>query len=200
MDTKLIRTKLNKLLMEKIHLERKVSEEKESLDRGLIHVSNVEASQKLVQDVAEKVQSECHRQISNTVSRCLRTIFGKEAYEFRIEFSKKRGKTEANLVFERGGVVLEDPVNSGGGGQVDVAALALRLSCLMLSQPKIRKLLVLDEPLKFLSVCYQESVADFLMHLSREMGIQFVIVTHSELMRVGKIINLDVDKTYRSPI
>lgn len=148
----------------------------------------VEEAQKIIQSVAQTIQQKAHERIASVVSKCLETVF-EEAYDFRIYFEQKRGKTEARLVFHREGMEV-DPMDASGGGVVDVASMALRLSCLMLSKPPLRKLMVLDEPFRFLSAEYRPRVRDMLESLSKEMGIQFVIVTHSNDFRMRKVVEL----------
>lgn len=142
----------------------------------------------LAQQVAMSVQEQAHRQIADVVSRSLEAVFD-EPYEFRIRFEQKRGRTEASLVFARDGVDV-DPLTASGGGVVDVAAFALRLSALLLSRPPVRRLLVMDEPFRFVSVEYRERVGMLLERLADELDFQFIVVTHMEELKTGTIIQL----------
>ena len=144
----------------------------------------------IIQTVAREVQQQAHIHLSQVVTRCLQLVFDQEAYEFHIEFEKKRGRTEARLQLLRNGMVLDDPINESGGGVIDVAAFALRLSCLMIQKPKLRRILFLDEPFKFLSEEYRPRIRDMLMELSKEMRVQFVIITHIPELICGKVIHL----------
>ncbi len=83
-----------------------------------------------------------------------------------------------------------DPTASVGGGVVDVASFALRLACLLLASPKRRRLLCLDEPFKHLSENYRPAVRELIEVLAREMDVQFIIVTHSNELKIGKVIEL----------
>ena len=146
-------------------------------------------AQRLVQAVAEQVQQQAHRQIASVVTRCLKSVFGEDAYEFRINFERKRGKTEARLLFTRDGLDV-DPLEAAGGGVVDVAAFALRLACLCLSLPRKRKLLVLDEPFRFVSREYRPHVRELLLTLAKEMQVQIIMVTHAEELVCGRVVEL----------
>ena len=147
-----------------------------------------EEAQRILQTVAATVQQEAHSRIAGVVSRCLEYVF-EDPYEFRIEFEEKRGRTEANLVFVRNGNVL-DPLQASGGGAIDVASFALRLACLVLSRPALRRLLVLDEPFKNLSAAYRPKISSLLGALSAEMGVQILMVTHDPVFQVGKVVEL----------
>ena len=112
------------------------------------------------------------------------------AYDFRIEFVKRRNKTEADLYFERDGNRYE--YGQVGGGVLDVAAFALRLASLVLRRPPVRKVLVLDEPAKMLSEKggNLERFRDLLETLANETGFQFIIVSHNPKLEIGKVVRL----------
>lgn len=149
---------------------------------------DAEEAQKITQLVAQSVQQQAHDRIAGVVSRCLEAVFD-EPYQFRILFEQKRGRTEARLVFEREGLAL-DPLAASGGGVVDVAAFALRLSCLLLARPPLRRVLLLDEPFKFVSEQYRERVRLMLEKLAEDLDLQIIMVTHIEELKTGTIIDL----------
>ena len=149
---------------------------------------DAEEAQQIIQAVAEMIQEQAHDRIAGVVSRCLAAVFD-EPYEFKIIFERTRGRTEARLVFLRDGMAV-DPITSSGGGVVDVAAFALRVSCLMLKRPAARRVLVLDEPFRFVSKDYRPRVAQMLTDLATELHIQFIMVTHIEELRVGTVIDV----------
>lgn len=152
-------------------------------------VSYTELAQEVFQNVAQNIQQRAHTRIASIVTRCLVAIFD-EPYEFEIRFDRKRGKTEARMLFKRDGLVLEDPTDEAGGGVIDVAAFALRVACLVLSRPKSRLLVVLDEPFKFVSEGYRPLVREMLEMLSKELGVQFIMVTHIDELKTGKVIEV----------
>lgn len=147
-----------------------------------------EAAQAVLQDVAQAVQQEAHRRIAGVVSRCLSQVFD-DPYEFDIIFDRKRGRTEARLVFRRNGLEV-DPLTASGGGVVDVAAFALRLACLVLTRPQVRPLVVLDEPFKFVSAQYRDRVRSMLEQLADDMGVQFLMVTHIPELVCGHVVQV----------
>lgn len=157
------------------------------------HLDDAAAAQTIIQDVAQAVQQEAHSKISGVVSRCLEYVFD-FPYEFEVMFEQKRGRTEASFRFLRDGLDV-DPVKSCGGGPIDVAAFALRLACLMLSRPPLRRVLILDEPFRYVSVEYRDRVRTLLETLSVEMGVQIIQVTHSEELMAGKIVRLGRQKS-----
>lgn len=187
-DLTTIRTQVDKKLAEFNLVRKKYKEENEALITVDFEIENTTEAQRTAQHVAQRVQQKAHDQIAGVVSKCLEAVFD-EPYSFKIHFERKRGKTEARLTFERDGFEV-DPMTASGGGVVDVAAFALRLSCLLLTRPPVRKIMILDEPFRFVSSDLRDRVRILIEDLSKEMGVQFFIITHMNQLRTGKIIQL----------
>ena len=164
--------------------------EETSLDSIQKNLQAASEAQQLLQASASAVQSRAHARIAHIVTRCLKTVFGPEAYDFEIRFEQKRGKTEARCVFIRDGSEL-DPISSAGGGVIDVVSMALRLACLLLTTPKRRRLLCLDEPMRMVSKEYRPLVAQLLLQLAQELDLQLILCTHHPDLAIGKVITLD---------
>lgn len=184
-----VRSRVDSLLADLRYARRRLGEVNQRLavleDR---HRDLMEA-RAILQQVAEEVQTHSHRAVAGLVTRCLKAVFGEDSYEFRIKFEPKRGKTEAELVLVKDGREVS-PTAGVGGGVTDVVSFALRLSCLLLSRPARRRLLVLDEPCRHLSRDYQSRVRDLFLVLADECGVQIVFVTHSDEMACGKVVDL----------
>ena len=184
-----MRSKLNKLKAQLDLIEKQIESETQSLKESNQKVTVLEEAQRIVQTISQAIQQSTHQRISDLVSRCLEAVFS-DAYEFKIQFERKRGKTEAQLTLDRNGMLLEDPVNEAGGGVIDVAAFALRLVCLMLTQPRKSLFLAMDEPFRFVSKLYHPMIRGLLWALSKEFKIQFLLITHLEGLKTGKIVEL----------
>lgn len=169
-------------------LKESLHREKQNLLEAQEELRNTLKAQKCLQELAEQIQVQAHERIASLVTRCLQAIFGNE-FTFQIDFVQRRGKTEADLHLYQGEVKL-DPLESSAGGIVDVIAFALRLAALILSQPSKRRLLVLDENFKHLSSEYRPAVRDLLELLAEELGIQFILVSHSQELQIGKIVEI----------
>lgn len=144
----------------------------------------------LIQRVAQSVQQEAHVRISSIISRCLEAVFP-EPYRLEIIFERKRGRTEAKLVFRRGELEA-DPRSMSGGSVLHVAAFGARLASLLLARPERRKLLVLDEPsfLHSLSAENSQRMKSLIQTLAMEMGLQILLVTHDHRYMIGKLVEL----------
>lgn len=148
-----------------------------------------EAALKLAGEVAQQVQREAHGGVAAVVSRCLSAVFD-SPYEFKLEFERARNRTQVRCVFLREGEEV-DPVGGAGGGAVDVAAFALNLACLALSRPQPRKLLVMDEPLKWLhGRKHRERMAALLLALADDLEVQIIMSTGCPEYRVGEVTEL----------
>lgn len=175
------------LLQQEIHTATTtLKEERRELQAAVARVTETQEALSLLQHIAQEVQQRAHVRISEVVSSCLAAVFD-DPYELVVRFERKRGRTEAVLRFRRNHLEV-DPLTACGGGQVDVAAFALRAACLALHRPRLRRLLVLDEPFRFVSVEYQPNIRTMLESLSAKLDMQIVMVTHNETYETGKVI------------
>lgn len=173
------------------HAAATLRDERQALENAQQDVLDAAEAQLLLQSLAQEIQERTHRRIAAVVTRCLTAVFGDDAYEFRVVFEKKRQRTEARLTFVRDGNEV-DPLEAAGGGAAGVAAFALRVACLMLMQPARRRVLVLDEPFRDVNgEEYQSRVAALLESLADDLGVQFLIVSDDDWLRVGKVIDLE---------
>ena len=191
MDLFNLRQQVNSLLTEYKLAERQLQEEQVHLEAANSLSNALQQIQGIVQQLSQATQQRAHQRISSVVSSCLSAVFD-DPYEFKIKFVQRRGKTEADLVFCRDGLELSDPLNELGGGVIDVAAFALRMACILLSKPKKRRLIVLDEPFK--NIRGEENkkrTKDMLIRMANEMGIQVIINTDIPSYQLGTIVELE---------
>jgi DNA repair exonuclease SbcCD ATPase subunit len=151
-------------------------------------LANARAAQGIINGLAAAVCQRAHKRIAGIVARCLAAVYGPDAYGFAIRFERRAGKTAARLVFTRGG--RDYGYEEVGGGVVDVAAFALRLAAILLMRPAPRRLLVADEPFRHVAQRRLPAIKTMLETLAREMGVQFIIVTHSEHLRAGTVVEI----------
>ena len=139
--------------------------------------------------LSEAIQYSVYGKIEDTVTHALRFIFETD-YKCRLVTDQKRGRVEASIIIERDGIRL-NPLKDCGGGVVDVVSFALRLVAITSdSSRSSRRLLVLDEPMKYLSAEYRPRAAQLIMDLSNKLDFQFIIVTHDDAFTLGKEIRL----------
>lgn len=191
MNTIQIRKKVNSILVDYRTTVRQCKAEQESLRDAEDYLANVKEAQIIVQQVAQTIQQKAHNKIAGVVTKCLQTVFvGDDTYELKIHFERKRGKTEAKIVLVKNGHEIIKPLKNDSGGVVDVAAFVLRLTCLVLSKPYLRRLIALDEPFKFVDAINLENVCSMLEELAVNFDCQFIIITHIDQLKIGKVIRL----------
>lgn len=181
------RASLNRFLNQRSMALETIRREKIKLQEAKEQVHHVQEAQDRLQRIAQGMQQSAHRAVSTVVSRCLSIVF-EEPYEMRIEFDRKRGRTEAEFLYYRNHHKVDPRVTSGGVMQV--AALALRQANLLLAQPPARRLLVLDEPMLGVSAANRPRVAALFQMMAEKMGMQLLIATHDPSLMIGKVIEL----------
>jgi DNA repair exonuclease SbcCD ATPase subunit len=139
----------------------------------------------ILQDVASSVQHMWYDNLGRIVTKCLHSVF-ENPYEFKLIFKKLANRTQVQFLLERD---LEeyDPMSGTGGGVVDVAALALRIAALMLSVQGQRRIIIADEPFRFVSARYRAQVVALLEKLAEEFELQLIMVTHNEEYELGTV-------------
>lgn len=165
-------------------LDEKRRERERRLSQLETERSSAEAQRQILveaQDVTLAASQWLHQRlefcITSIVTEALKTVFD-EPYDFELRFSSRGNKSiEVRPVLVRDGEEF-DPMDACGGGVVDIVSFGLRLACLLISNPQPDKVLVLDEPFRFVSRDLQDLVREMLDRLSEELKIQFIIVTH----------------------
>lgn len=188
------RDRIDALRVKRKSLKEIIESGKVRLEEASERKADADQALQIAAEVSRSLQRMAHEGLSRVVAMCLRAVFD-DPYDFRVEFEERRGRTEAVMVFSRDGKDFRDPKEEVGGGVVDVAALALRVACITMSRPRMRRLLVLDEPFK--NVRGSENKArlrEMLLALSKDMGFQFVLNVDVEAypeFALGKIVEFE---------
>jgi len=144
----------------------------------------------ILQIVAERIQKSIKSELQALVTLAFRSVFPARSYKFRIDFEKNRDKLVCRPVVEEAGWEYTDVENDVGGGLLHVASVALRAIMLVLRIARgenIRRFIWFDEPLTAVGIGdAPRRAANMLLNISRKLGIQVVITTHSEeFMEIG---------------
>ena len=176
----LIRNKLEQQKGQKIQIEASIIRVTQEIKERKKDLRRHEQAREVIRTVGLKTQEQLQYHISDITSLALEAVF-KNPYELMAEFVQRRNKTECDLLFERDGERL-DPLSASGGGAVDVAAFALRIASWSMQRPKSRAVLIMDEPMRFLSNDHQEQASAMIKEISQKLGIQFIIITHEPIL------------------
>lgn len=139
-----------------------------------------EEAREIIRQTGLKTQETLAFHISDITTLALQAVF-EDPYTLDVEFVQRRNKTECDLLFSRNEQQV-DPMDASGGGAVDVASFALRVASWAMERPRSRAVIILDEPMRFLSQDLQQKASEMLKQLSDKLGLQFIIVTHEQEM------------------
>ena len=176
----LLRNKLEQQKGAKAQLEKSLSDLHLSLQNKKRSLIRHEQAKEVVRTVGLVTQQELQFHIEDIVSMALEAVFP-DPYKFAVEFVQRRNKTECDLYFVRDENKV-DPLTASGVGAVDVASFALRIASWSMMQPRTRNTIILDEPFRYLSENYQEQASKMVKEISEKLGIQFLIITHEEVL------------------
>lgn len=132
--------------------------------------------------VIQLTQFKIKRYIERTVTLAIRSVFDRP-YTFHLKFKEQRNKIECIPTIREHGNT-RDPKGDMGGGLMDIIAIGIRVSLLLIENPRSRMMLFLDQPFSHCGGLITKA-AIMVKELSRELAIQFIIITHER--RLSKI-------------
>jgi DNA repair exonuclease SbcCD ATPase subunit len=189
-------------IQEAVNLRQKINEDKAALRYHVQRLADTERKIKLeerhevilkkcrviLHASALKIQKEVKEYLDNLVSMALKSVL-EDPYQFEAIFETKHNETECRLIFKRDGDE-RDPMDSTGGGAVDVAAFALRVA--MQRMICNRSSILLDEPFRNVSADRHPFVVDLLETVSKKLSLQLIMITHRKRLtdRADKVITI----------
>lgn len=191
MDLSDLKNRLIKLNGERETLNAMIKSNELQLESLNADMEVIEKAQAVVQSVAKQTQEQLSIEIDDIVNLALQTIFPNQ-YKFHLAYEMARGKTEArfNLTDENDNPV--DPMNSTGGGCVDVVCMALRIALYALCTTD--NVIIFDEPCRFVSVNLRDRMSELIKVFSDKLKVQIIMVTHipefeqnANVIRVKKV-------------
>jgi DNA repair exonuclease SbcCD ATPase subunit len=130
---------------------------------------------------AELQEKGLQEKVGKIVTEGLRAVFERSDIEFGLRFELARGQMTATPIIKTGDVETEAK-DARGGGVLDVASFLLRCVMLVLTRPKLERVLVLDEIFKHLSRNHLQAAGSLVKEMSERLGIQMIMVSHKEEM------------------
>ncbi|MHA1922103.1 MAG: hypothetical protein ACTSVP_03455 [Candidatus Heimdallarchaeota archaeon] len=185
------RTNLNKAQGRKELLEQQLGILVDTNEINQTYLEDLQVSRSLIQKAAQLTQEKLSVHISDLVSLALRSVFD-DPYEFQATFENRRNSMECDLTFVKNGNEYK-PLDSCGYGAADVASFALRIAYWSLGNT--RPVLIWDEPFRQLDKKKQGMAAEMVSKLSKELGLQIIIITHSEELAecADKVFNVLIE-------
>ena len=194
MDLKRLRTIVDRKHGQRSQIENNLITFQDELKQITKTLTRHEKAREIIREVGLQTQQQLQFHISDVTSLALESVFN-DPYQLKVDFVQRRNKTECDLLFVKGDSEL-DPLTASGGGAVDVAAFALRIASWSMAHPRTRATIILDEPLRFLSVDNQEKASRMIKELSQRLGLQFIIVTHESVLAsyADKVFEVSIRK------
>jgi DNA repair exonuclease SbcCD ATPase subunit len=180
MSIQALRNRLEQKKGQRSQVERTIAELSEAVSQKKRDLRRHEQAREIIREVGLKTQQQLQVNISDITSLALEAVFN-DPYELKVKFVQRRNKTECDLLFSRDGDDV-DPLSAAGGGVVDVAAFALRIASWSMQTPRSRNTIIIDEPMRFLSVDLQERASLMIKEISKKLGVQFLIITHENTL------------------
>lgn len=186
-----INSNIDKNTGRKAYIEEEISNNSKRLTDLECKLARQEDARLILQTIAQKTQQNLVYRISDTVELCLNSVFNSN-YKFVLNFIKKRNKTEAEMYLADGDGQYSI-LDSCGGGISDVVTFALRIVLWNLQRPRSSRVIILDEPFKFLSRDLQKKASLLVKNISNKLEVQFIIVSHQSniIEYADKIFKVD---------
>lgn len=135
----------------------------------------IPAKLEALQEFNQYMQLRTFAYFESIVNQCLAAIFVTNPCTLHIKAEVKRGQFEVSFELHQGDEVFS-PLDEMEGGVLDVVSFGLRIAYIALRP--VRRLLILDEPFKWVGAANRVRLPDLLEALSRDLGFQIIIVTH----------------------
>lgn len=154
----------------------------EKIAQLVITEDNTAKASLFLQSLSDSTRIQVLDRISGIVTECLQVVKDPNL-EFKMVLQVKANAPVLEMyVRDCTTDQLYDAVQSMGGGLCDLISLSLRISLLVKWSPKLSKILILDEIGKHISVKDQELLAEFVRKISEVLGVQFIWISHSEVL------------------
>lgn len=179
-------------------------------------MATTEKAVHLLQAYSNDQQAILSDRIEGIVTAGIRAVFQDPTLSFKLTYSetkkgtaKKTPEIKMSVEYISDGIKAEGSLkNSFGGGLAAVVAVLLNLAVVLHLHPRVRPIVVWDEPLGALSPAtpgldsvaqgYRERMADFLRSVVDETDIQVILVSHepdySEVADVSHHLNGGIGK------
>lgn len=164
---------------ERKSLLKRLEEEQIRLEQAKKELQTNEDTQQLLFESIKIINQEFKTKLEKTSTLAIRKVF-KRNLELKVNYIEKSWGVETQINVIENGLPL-DPEDDMGGSIIEVISLIIRLILRDLSKDRSRKTIILDEPFRW-SGKLIELIAQIIKEFSEEFGLQFIIVTHDEIL------------------
>ena len=173
------------LLIRKEREDREKELEELKSDRdNLVHEIEICAKAiEFIEQVSTEERRGVKKKVEELITSCLHEVFD-DTYSIEFEYGMKRSKTSVEVYSIRkceDGLVVRRQIDGIGGGVADAISLPLKL-IVLLNDPGLDRVFIIDEPGKHLSVNHVPKFANFLKTISKKLGVQIIMSMHHTCM------------------
>ena len=180
------REELNRQIVQYNMLQEKIEDASNKYEKYFSELKSYDASITILQSLAGSLQNNVKDKIISIVQKALDATF--PGMFFDIEFVTRRDKTECDLLCTDAYGNKQDILTGCGGGLKQIISFALRVAVWSLDK-EASPVILLDEPMTFVSEGMRQLGADLITTLSKDLGIQFIVVSHTqEVIAAGTCI------------
>lgn len=162
-------------------LEKNLKSNKETMEVLKKEIELTSKTKEFLIAFSEYSRSNIKDKLETLANTALKAIYQDTQIIFKIIPDRNKRGLYYNNYLETDGILtpLED---ASGGGVYDVVSLSLRISFLKMFEGSLRQTMILDEPFKNLDVDRVKLAVEWLKVVSKQLNIQFIIVTHIETL------------------
>jgi len=147
-----------------------------------------------LQSLSDQTRLQVLDKISGIVTEALQTVKDKNlVFTMQLVTKANQPTLEMGILDKLSGQTY-DVVNSFGGGICDIVSLALRVALLVKWQPSLSRVLILDEACKHVAIKDQELLSTFVRKLSEALNVQFIWISHSDILQQAAHKIFEVNK------
>jgi len=183
MEIQQARNKLEQKKGRKSQLEKNLQQAEKNITHYKKQVKSHGEAREVLNQLSMYIQERLQYNISNLTTLAIEAVLD-DPYKLVVEFVRRRNKTECDIYFDYHGNRVE--VKYGGGGAMDIAALALRIASWSMQRPRSRNTLILDEPFKHVKGAQaNKNTLKMIKQISSqpEIGAQIIMVADERVSR-----------------
>ena len=184
---------LKTLIDKNTFIKDSLEEKKREIQKDINNINKETDTLLELKDFLMSVSANYRDQLCNLftslVTEALTSIFEKDI-RFNIKLYSYRNEPAIDVSVIEDNLEV-DPQKSCGGGLNDIISFVIKIIFIYLK--KSSKIIILDEPLKFLSRDYIEQSSNFIHEISKRMNIQIILVSHKPDLEIScdKLINIE---------
>ena len=184
---------LKTLIDKNTFIKDSLEEKQEKIQKDMNDINKETDSLLELKDFLMSVSANYRDQLCNLftslVTEALTSIFEKDI-RFNIKLYSYRNEPAIDVSVIENNLEV-DPQKSCGGGLNDIISFVIKIIFIYLK--KSSRIIILDEPLKFLSRDYIEQSSNFIHDISKRMNIQIILVSHKPDLEINcdKLITIE---------